>query len=349
VKRYVAIAVLATTAAISTYAPAKPAACHGAQGALETMARVDAHTLRLCWQSPDACFTLDLNAKALAWTPAAYPKSSPALGPASVIPGVTVGMTVSLCGTDGKDCRDFVVPPGPVDTQSDTYALANADRSLIAAVDERTTITPFDGKDCRDFVVPPGPVDTQSDTYALANADRSLIAAVDERTTITLFDGKGGKRGTIPSWKACTNCVGWRIEGIWFYGDRIYVEMTDGDHAETRMFDTKGAQIAELGDGGGVSRSPPLQLADGTIAVATAFGEKLDVRDKLGNRAKLIDVCGPVQSPQLDDRAVQVALTPDGHVAVARGDGSVASVNIAAGTHAELPPPPVCATTRKTK
>jgi hypothetical protein len=305
VKRQVTIAVLATTAAISTHALAQPAACHGAHAAIETMARVDAHTLRLCWQSPEACFTLDLDAKSLAWTPAAYPKSSSAPGPATVIPGVTVGMTVSLCGTDGKDCRDFVVPPGPVDTQSDTYALANA--------------------------------------------DRSLIAAVDERTTITLFDGKGGKRGTIPSWKACTNCVGWRIDGIWFYGDRIYVEMTDGDHAETRVFDTKGAQIAELGDGGGVSRSPPLQLADGTIAVATAFGEKLDVRDKLGNRAKLLDVFGPAQSPRLDDRAVQVALTPDGHVAVARGDGSVALVNIAAGTHAELPPPPVCATTRKTK
>ncbi|HEY1815070.1 MAG TPA: hypothetical protein VGG74_22135 [Kofleriaceae bacterium] len=282
-------------AVLCAHASAKPPACHSARAAIEWMVRVDAHTLRLCWQEPDACFALDLDAKSPAWTPTTRRKVGVDLTPP--IAGVTVGMTVNLCGSDGKDCRDFVVPPGPVTTLGDTYALANADRSLIAAVN---------------------------------------------RETITLFDRKGATRGAIHSWKACVDCEGWSFDGIWFYGDRIYVEMHAGDKADSRVFDAKGAKIAELGDGTGVAYVPPLQLADGTIVVATAYGEKLDVRDKLGNRTKLVDVFGSPQSPRQSDRVDQVGLLPDGRVAVARGDGSVGLVDVATGARSMLPAPPAC-------
>jgi hypothetical protein len=289
------LARIAVLASISAHASAKPPACHSAHAAIEWMVRVDAHTLRLCWQEPDACFALDVDAKSPAWTPATKRKAGDA--PLRPIAGVTVGMTVNLCGPDGKDCRDFVVPPGPVTMLDDTYALANADRSLIAAVN---------------------------------------------RETITLFDGKGATRGAIHSWKACVDCEGWSFDGLWFYGDRVYVEMHAGDKADSRVFDTRGAKIAELGDGSGVAHAPPLQLADGTIVVATAFGEKLDVRDKLGNRTKLVDVFGAPHSSRQPERVDQTALLADGRVAVARGDGAVALVDVATGARSMLPAPPVC-------
>jgi hypothetical protein len=292
VKRH--LVTLAVLASISALASAKPPACHDARASIESMVRVDAHTLRLCWQEPDACFALDLDAKSPAWTPVTKQKSVAAFDPLLPVAGVTVGMTVNLCDPDGKDCGDFVVPPGPVTTLADTYALANADRSLIAAV---------------------------------------------SRDTITLFDGKGATRGAIQSWKACVNCEGWSFDGVWFYGDRVYVAMHAGDKAESRVFDTKGAKIAELG---GVAFAPPLQLADGTIVIATAYGENLDVRDRLGNRTKLVDVFGPPQSPRQSDRVDLVALLRDGRVAVARGDGSVALVDVATGARSILPSPPAC-------
>ncbi len=288
-----ALAALAVVTSVCAPASAKPPACYGHHASIEIMERIDAHTLRLCWQKPDSCFTLDVDAKSPAWMPAAKRTSYPGFH-RTPIPGVTVGMTVNVCGADGKDCRDFVVPPGPVDTFDDTYALANADRSLIAAV----------------------------------NSD-----------TVTLFDGKGGKRGTVKSWRACVDCEGWSFDGIWFYGERIYVEMHAGDKAEMRVFDTKGAKIADLG---AVPRVPPLALADGAIAVATAFGESLDVRDKLGNRTKLVDVFGPPPSRKLAVSAVQTTLTRDGHVAIARADGSVALVDVASGGHEIVAPPPEC-------
>jgi hypothetical protein len=289
VKRHVVLAILAT----ATPASARPA-CHGAHSAIESMARLDAHTLRLCWQQPETCFVLDLDAKSPAWTPAAKQRSAP--GPSDTIPGVTVGMTVNLCGTDGKDCRDFVVPPRPVTPDAMTYAVANADRSLIAAVSWHT---------------------------------------------ITLFDGKGTRRGAITSWKPEVG-IAWSFEHIWFYGDRVFVEMSDGGDADMRVFDTTGTKVVELGDGGGVSRAAPVQLRDGTIALATTYGEKLDVRDRTGKRSKLVEVFGATPSPELSDRAEELALLPDGRVAVARGDGSVALVDVATGTHTVLAAPPEC-------
>ncbi len=292
-KRALAALALAVVASLCPPVSAKPPACYGHHASIETMERLDTHTLRLCWQNPSSCFTLDVDAKSPAWLPASKRTSSPGFH-RTPIPGVTVGMTVNVCGTDGKDCRDFVVPPSPVDTLDDTYALANADRSLIAAVNSET---------------------------------------------VTLFDGKGGKRGTIASWRACVDCEGWSFDGIWFYGDRIYVEMHAGDKAEMRVFDTKGGKIADLGD---VPRAPPLALADGAIAVATAAGESLDVRDKLGNRTKLLDVFGPPPSRTRPVSAVETAVTRDGHVAIARDDGSVALVDVATGGHALVAPPPEC-------
>lgn len=191
---------IAVLAAISTDASANPPACHSAHGSIEWMSCVDAHTLRLCWQSPDACFTFDLRAKSPAWIPVARPKRSSATTPDPPIPGVTVGMTVNVCGADGKACRDFVVPPRPVTTSSATYALVNAGRSLIAAVTERT---------------------------------------------ITLFDGKGAKRGAIVSWKPNISGIAWSFAEIWFYGDRVYVQLRAGNDAEIQVFDTKAAKIAE--------------------------------------------------------------------------------------------------------
>ncbi len=288
-----ALVALAVVTWVCAPASAKPPACYGRHASIEIMERLDAHTLRLCWQDPSSCFTLDVDAKSPAWKPAARRTSYPAFH-RTPIPGVTVGMTVNVCGTDGNDCRDFVVPPAPVDTLDETWAVANADRSLIAAVNWET---------------------------------------------VTLFDSKGGKRGTIASWRACVNCEGWSFDGIWFYGDRIYVEMHAGDKAELRVFDTKGAKIADLGD---VPRVPPLALAGGTIVVATAFGESLDVRDKLGNRTKLVAVFGPPPSRDLAVSAVETALTRDGHVAIARADGSVALVDVATGGHTIVTPPPEC-------
>ena len=288
-----AVGALALVTSVCPPASAEPPACYGKHASIEIMDRLEAHTLRLCWQDPDSCFTLGVDAKPSAWKPAGKRTSYPAFH-RTPIPGVTVGMTVNVCGTDGKDCRDFVVPPSPVDTLDETFALANADRSLIAAVNWQT---------------------------------------------VTLFDGKGGKRGTIASWRACVDCEGWFFDGIWFYGDRIYVEMHAGDKAEIRVFDTKGAKIADLGD---VPHVPPLALADGAIAVATAFGESLDVRDKLGNRAKLVDVFGPPPSRKQAVSAVQTAITRDGHVAIARADGSVALVDVATGGHELVTPPPEC-------
>lgn len=266
------IAVLAAATDASAGLPT----CHKSR-TIETMSRVDAHTFRLCWQSPDACFALDVNAKTLAWMPVIKPR--PAADVADNLPGVTVGMTVTLCDDKGKDCRDYVTPPEPVSAYAPTFAFANADRSRIAAVTE-SAVTLFDG------------AGKKLGTIASWKQGESVVWSFDaawffgDRVYLQMHEGRLTEKRVFDLTGKLVADLGSTAEGAIHLADgTVAIVSRNGEVVDLR--DKAGARkkrVEVFGSSSTHEASEVALAADGRIAVALEDGSVTLVDVANGNR-----------------------------------------------------------------
>jgi hypothetical protein len=193
-----------------------------------------------------------------------------------------------------------------------------------------------DGTDCHSFVTPRAPVEKYSGPQIFANADRSLFAAtIDDR--VWLFEASGALRVNITTWPHPGNVL-WSVDGAAFYGELVYVTMSDGSNVEIRAFDVhSGATSTDLG---ALARAEPIELGGGEVAFAARFGSRVDVYDHAGKRVH--SVLGFA-----DQKAALTlfARSADGKTIVLGreySEGMVEVVDTTAWTSSMIAPPPRC-------